>query len=43
MSGGVRPGGQEEILDRTGEVPAAFLRLLRGENFGKLVRLTGPV
>jgi NADPH-dependent curcumin reductase CurA len=34
---------REDILDGIEHMPAAFLRLLRGENFGKqLVRLTGP-
>jgi hypothetical protein len=34
---------REDILDGIAQMPAAFLRLLRGENFGKqLVRLTTP-
>ena len=33
---------KEDVLDGIAQMPAAFLRLLRGENFGKqLVRLTG--
>jgi hypothetical protein len=34
---------REDVLDGIEQMPAAFLRLLRGENFGKqLVRLTSP-